>query len=357
VIQETGDILDALFGITAQLGGGVAQPGRKVRAHAQRELESRIATGEGRGAMKDRQDVEERRAASPLHSLAEVLGIPTQSLRGRQDFDKEGRYILRRLFAELFGTFLLVFVAAGAGVANARFGGHAIPVSAQVIAPGLMVASIILFMGAVSGAHLNPVVSIAFALRHDFAWKRVPGYIAAQLAGAVLAMELLVLLLGKQQAAGLTLPGPGVSPALAMGWEAVLTLGLVSVVLGTASGAQNVGWGAAIGVGGYVALAGLVGSPVSGASMNPARSLGPALILGNHTAWWAYVAGPLIGTAIAVGFAWVLRGRGGGVIGRRAGSGTLGELWHPGPIGVVAGEEAREDERPAGPRSGAPADR
>ena len=290
--------------------------------------------------MKDRQNVAERPGDFLPGSPAEVLGIPAHSLRGRREFDQEGRYILRRLFAELFGTFLLVLVAAGASVVNARFGGHAVPASAQVVAPGLMVMVIILFMGAVSGAHLNPVVSIAFALRGDFAWKRVPGYIAAQLAGAVLAMELLVLLLGKQGAAGLTLPGPGVSPALALGWEAVLTLGLISVILGTASGAQNVGWGGAIGVGGYIALAGLFGSPVSGASMNPARSLGPALILGNYTAWWAYAVGPSLGALIAVGFAWVLRGRGGGIIGRHAGSGTLGELWHPGPMGTEAKDPA-----------------
>ena len=217
--------------------------------------------------MKDRQEIEERPGVFLLPGVGEVLGIPAHSLQGRRDFDKEGRYILRRLFSELFGTFLLVLVAAGAGVVNARFGGHAVPAAAQVVVPGLMVMGIILFMGAVSGAHLNPVVSIAFALRGDFAWRRVPRYIAAQLAGACLAMELLVLLLGRQGAAGLTLPGPGVSPVLAMGWEAVLTLGLVSVILG------------------YIALAGLFGSPVSGASMNPARSLGPALILGNYTAW------------------------------------------------------------------------
>jgi aquaporin Z len=177
-------------------------------------------------------------------------------------------------------------------------------------------------------------------------------------------MELLVLLLGKQHAAGLTLPGPGVSPVLAMAWEAVLTLGLVSVILGTASGAQNVGWGAAIGVGGYIALAGLFGSPVSGASMNPARSLVPALILGNFTAWWAYLVGPLIGSAVAVGIAWALRGRGGGASGRRAGSGTLGELWQPGPIeaeaqraALAAAEERRENDKPVGSRSDTPAKR
>jgi aquaporin Z len=118
----------------------------------------------------------------------------------------------------------------------------------------------------------------------------------------------------------------------------------VSVILGTASGAQNVGWGAAIGVGGYIALAGLFGSPVSGASMNPARSLGPILILGDYSSWWAYVAGPLLGAFLAVGVAWLLRGRGGGVFGRRAGSGTLGELWEPGPIGTPKDQPRLKDQ-------------
>jgi aquaporin Z len=285
-------------------------------------------------------------------SAAEALGVPAHSLRSRSEFDRAGRYLFRRLFAELFGTFLLVLAAAGAGVVNARFGGHAIPATAQVVAPGLMVMSIILFMGAVSGAHLNPVVSIAFALRRDFAWKRVPLYIVAQLAGAVLAMEVLILLLGKQGTAGLTSPGPGVSVSLAMGWEILLTVGLVSVILGTASGAQSVGWGAAIGVGGFIALAGLVGSPVSGASMNPARSLGPALVLGDFTGWWAYLAGPLVGALLAVGFAWVLRGQGGGITGRRAASGTLGDLWRPGPIGTGS-EEDRADAKTRGARGSA----
>jgi aquaporin Z len=269
---------------------------------------------------------------SNLRSALEAFGVPQHALNSQADFDRAGRYRARRLFSELFGTFLLVLVAVGGGMVNARFGGDAVPHAAQVVAPGLMVMCVILFMGAVSGAHLNPVVSIAFAMRNDFAWKRVPAYIVAQLLGAAAAVELLVLLLGKQGSAGLTLPGTGVSALLAMGWEIVLTVGLVSVILGTASGAQNVGWGAAIGVGGFIAIAGLIGSPVSGASMNPARSLVPALLLGDHTAWWAYLAGPLVGAVIAVGLAWALRGRGGGVVGRRSGSGSLGELWHPGPI-------------------------
>lgn len=256
------------------------------------------------------------------------LGQPN-ALAKQFDFANES-YEWRRLFAELFGTFLLVFVAAGGPMVNARFGGHVISPSALVVAPGLMVLAIILFMGAVSGAHLNPVVTIAFVLRMDFPLIRVPLYIAAQLGGAVLATETLVALVGKHGQAGLTLPGTGVSAGTALAWEVILTTGLVSVILGTASGAQQIGSMAAIAVGGYIALAGIIGAPVSGASMNPVRSLGPAIVLGNWTAWWAYLAGPLIGALIAVGFAHILRGRGGGVFGRRSAQGTLGTEWRPG---------------------------
>jgi aquaporin Z len=112
--------------------------------------------------------------------------------------------------------------------------------------------------------------------------------------------------------------------------EAVLTLGLVSVILGTASGAQNVGLFGAIGVGAYIALAGLWGSPISGASMNPARTFGPDLVAGDFTSYWVYVAGPLIGAALAVGAAWVLRGPGGGRAGSGAAQGDLfTEVQHP----------------------------
>jgi aquaporin Z len=263
--------------------------------------------------------------------LLRSLGTPNSML---DEFDFwDGRYEGRRLFSELFGTFLLVLVAVGGGMVNARFGGSAIPYGALVVAPALMVAAIILFMGAVSGAHLNPAVSIAFALRSDFPWRRVPAYVVAQLLGAILATLLLWTLLGKQGAAGLTLPGEGISTFTAMLWEIVLTAGLVSTILGVSSGAQQLGPIAAVGVGSYIALAGLWGSPVSGASMNPARSLGPALVLGDWTAWWAYLLGPMIGAIIAVGIAFVLRGAGGGRSGRGAAEGTLGDTWRPGPIG------------------------
>lgn len=256
------------------------------------------------------------------------IGQPN-SVAGEFDF-WDNSFEGRRLFSEVLGTFFLVLVAVGGGMVNARFGGDAVPAEARVVAPALMVAAIILFMGTVSGAHLNPAVSFAFALRGDFPWKRVPAYIVAQLAGAVLATLLLWALIGKQGTAGLTLPGEGISTTTAMLWELVLTTGLVSVILGTASGAQQIGPLAAIGVGSYIALAGLWGAPVSGASMNPARSLGPALVLGDWTSWWAYLVGPVAGAAIAVGFAYILRGRGGGRSGLAAAEGTLGVDWRPG---------------------------
>src|SRR5689334_2932679 len=261
-----------------------------------------------------------RHAAVAMRSI----GQPN-SVVGEFDF-WDDKYEARRLFSELLGTFFLVLVAVGGGMVSARFGGNAVPYGAKVVAPALMVAAIILFMGTVSGAHLNPAVSFAFALRGDFPWKRVPAYIVAQLVGAVLATLLLWALIGKQGSAGLTLPGDGISTT-----TAVLTTGLVSVILGTASGAQQIGPLAAIGVGSYIALAGLWGSPVSGASMNPARSLGPALVLGDWTSWWAYLVGPVVGGLIAVGFAYVLRGSGGGRSGTAAAQGTIGRDWSPGP--------------------------
>ena len=130
---------------------------------------------------------------------------------------------------------------------------------------------------------------------------------------------------GNIQHLGATLPGAGYENWQALLMEIALTAGLVSVILGTASAAQNVGAIAALGVGGYIALAGLWAAPVSGVSMNPARSFGPALVSGDFSSYWVYLVGPLAGAMIAVGFAYVLRGRGGDPIARAAGSGVLGE--------------------------------
>jgi aquaporin Z len=228
----------------------------------------------------------------------------------------------RRLFSELLGTFLLVMAGAGGAVVNAVSHGQ-ISRSAAVTAPGLTVLAIILFMGAVSGAHLNPIVTIAFGLRRDFPWRRAVGYILVQLVGAVLACLLLKAIFGAVGQLGATEPGSGIHAWQAMLIELILTAGLVSTILGTASSAQNVGALSAVAVGGYIVLAGLWSSPISGASMNPARSFGPDLVLGDFSDYWVYVAGPLAGALIAVGIAYILRGPGGDRGGVAAGSGSL----------------------------------
>jgi aquaporin Z len=214
----------------------------------------------------------------------------------------------RRLFAETWGTFLLVVVAAGAGVVGAQSGG-AITLSMKVIAPGMMVMAIIYFMGAVGGAHLNPAVTLAFAARRNFPWRRVPGYIGAQFVGGIAAAGFLRAMFGAIGSLGATTPGPGVSDLKAFIMEILLTTGLVSTILGTASGARNIGSNGALAVGGYIALAGLWAAPVSGASMNPVRSFAPDLIRGDLMTSWIYVVGPVLGAIIAVGFEWILKGK------------------------------------------------
>jgi len=228
----------------------------------------------------------------------------------------------RRLFSEVLGTFFLVLVAAGAGMMNQAFSG-AIGRAASVTAPGLMVLAIILFMGKISGAHLNPAVSLAFAARGNFPWIRVPGYILAQLIGASLAALFLHGVIGVSATFGSNYPAAGFSAWSAVWMELILTFGLVSVILGTASGAQNLGVVGAFGVGSYIILAGLWASPLSGASMNPARTFGPDLVGGNFTDYWVYIVGPIAGAALAVGAAFVLRGRGGGRAGSAAAQGGL----------------------------------
>lgn len=234
----------------------------------------------------------------------------------------------RRLFSEGFGTFLLVLVAVGSDVVGTITGAPPSPAAAAV-APALMVMAVILFMGRVSGAHLNPVVSMAFALRGEFPWRRVPGYVGAQLGGGILACIFLLALFGRPGMFGATIPGPNVNDVHAMVIEAVLTLGLVSTILGTASSAQNVGPLSAIAVGGYIALAGLWAGPVDGASMNPVRSLAPALVRADSSHIWVYLAGPLIGGLVAVVFAYILRGRGGDVAATHAAQGDSAHLDPP----------------------------
>jgi aquaporin Z len=246
------------------------------------------------------------RAAQQERSI--LSGIEAGFEFNRRNFDNPALE-WRRLFSEVLGTFLLVLVAAGGGTINAVSNGQ-ISRTAAVTAPGLMVLAVILFMGAISGAHLNPAVSIAFATRGDFPWLRVPGYIIAQLVGATLACLLLKALFGNAGMLGATEPSSGSSVWQALIMEFVLTAGLVSTILGTASRAQNLGPISAFGVGAYIILAGLWASPISGASMNPARSFGPDLVLWNFSNYWVYIVGPIAGGLLAVGIAYILRGRG-----------------------------------------------
>jgi aquaporin Z len=227
--------------------------------------------------------------------------------RGDLEFD-DPALEYRRLFSEVWGTFLLVLVAAGGGVVGATVFGGDLTLAMKALAPGMMVMGIIFFMGTISGAHLNPAVTLAFAVRGNFPWRRVPGYIVAQVVGAVLAAWFLQLMYGGI-INGATEPTPDVSIWVAMLTEAVLTLGLVSVILGTASGARNVGINGALAVGAYIGLVSVWGAPVSGASMNPARSFAPELVGGDLSNYWIYVVGPILGAMLAVGFEFILKGK------------------------------------------------
>jgi aquaporin Z len=211
----------------------------------------------------------------------------------------------RRLLAELLGTFALTFVAAGGEVVAVISGGE-VSQAARAVAPGLLVMAMIYTLGNESGAHFNPVVTLAFALRHDFPWIRLPSYWIAQFVGAVLAALLLRALFGLTAHVGATLPHHGTIQALIM--EIVLTFLLLTVILGTATNHKLTGHNAAIAVGGTIALAGLFAAPISGASMNPFRSLGPYLVSGQLAEAWIYLVGPLVGTLLAVAVAWLLRG-------------------------------------------------
>jgi aquaporin Z len=207
-----------------------------------------------------------------------------------------------RIIIEFLGTFALVTVAAGAGVINHYVGGTPSPISrtAAVVAPGLLVMALIYAWGPLSGLHINPAVTLAFLARGVFPQSWVPPYWIAQFAGAICAALFLQGMFGHVAAGGtypIVKPG-GDWRSLVM--EIVLTAILVSVILHTATGARSIGHNAALAVGGTVALLGLFASPISGASMNPARSLGPDIVAVNFTGWWVYVAGDLAGATIAV---------------------------------------------------------
>lgn len=213
-----------------------------------------------------------------------------------------------RLIIEFLGTFVLVTVAAGSGVINHYVGNEPISRTAAVIAPGAVVMAMIYAWGPLSGLHINPAVTFAFAGRGVFPTKWVVPYWVVQLAGTICAALFLQGMFGDVSTGGtypINTPG-GEWKSLVM--EIVLTAILASVILNTATGGRSIGHNAAIAVGSTVALLGLFASPISGASMNPARSLGPDIVGNDYTGWWVYVAGPVIGAAIAVAIIGAVRG-------------------------------------------------
>ena len=204
------------------------------------------------------------------------------------------RAIARSLVAEFIGTFALVFAGAGAIMVDAKT--HALGHVGVAISFGLVIMAMIYAVGHVSGAHFNPAVSFAFALSRHFPWRRVGTYWVAQLAGAIAAAAILRGSLGDVAHVGATLPSG--SQGQAFLWELVLTFFLMFVIMAVATDTRAVGEAAAIAIGGTVGLDAMFGGPVTGASMNPARSLGPALVSGDLHASWLYVMAPLAGAVL-----------------------------------------------------------
>src|SRR5499427_433525 len=214
-----------------------------------------------------------------------------------------------RLIIEFLGTFILVTVAAGSGVINHYAGGNPVSRTAAVIAPGAVVMAMIYAWGPLSGLHINPAVTFAFTARGVFPMRWVLPYWIVQFGGAICAGLFLQWMFGDVAAGGnypISSPG-GEWKSLVM--EALLTTILVSIILNTATGHRSIGHNAAIAVGSTVALLGLFASPISGASMNPARTLGPDIVSTDFTGWWVYIAGPVLGAAIAVVIITAVRGR------------------------------------------------
>lgn len=200
----------------------------------------------------------------------------------------------RALVAETIGTFALVFAGAGAIVVDART--HQLGHVGLAITFGLVIMAMVYAVGHVSGAHLNPAVTLGFAVTRHFPWPRVFAYWAAQIGGALLAASLIRVSLGSDAHVGATLPSG--SQAQSFVWELILTFFLMFVIMAVATDTRAVGEAAAIAIGATVGLDAMFGGPVSGASMNPARSLGPAVVSGELTALWLYIVAPAIGAAL-----------------------------------------------------------
>ncbi len=199
--------------------------------------------------------------------------------------------------AEFIGTFALVFAGTSAIVVDAERSGAIGHVGISMVF-GLVIMVMIYAVGHVSGAHFNPAVTLGFAVGRHFSWREAPRYWAAQVSGAVVASLLVRALFGKATQLGSTVPSGSAGQSLVL--ESVLTFFLMFVIAAVAIDVRAVGQAAAIAIGGTVGLCALFGGPISGASMNPARSLGPALVSGTWTDQWIYLTGPALGAILAI---------------------------------------------------------
>ena len=204
---------------------------------------------------------------------------------------------MRNALAEFIGTFCLVFAGTGAIVVNDVSGG-AITHSGIALTFGLVILAMIYALGDVSGAHLNPAVSVAFCVAKRMPARKLPAYLGSQFAGALLASGILKFLFPTHQTLGATLPAGAASQSFV--FEVILTFILMFVILSVSTGAKEKGITAGIAVGAVIGLEAMFAGPICGASMNPARSLAPALVSGHGEHMWIYLTAPFLGAALAV---------------------------------------------------------
>lgn len=206
---------------------------------------------------------------------------------------------MKRYIAEAIGTFSMVFCGTGAMTINEITAG-AVTHPGVAITWGLIVMAMIYAFGDISGAHFNPAVTVAFAYAKKFSWREVPKYILSQCLGAIVASSILLFLFPASEELGATLVAEGFEPYRAFVLEIILTFFLMLVIINVSTGAKEIGIIAGIAIGSVVLLEAMFAGPMTRASMNPARSLGPALISGNLQDLWLYLTAPFIGAFLAV---------------------------------------------------------
>lgn len=205
--------------------------------------------------------------------------------------------LFRQSFAEFIGTFIMVFAGTAAIVINDLYGGVITHLGIALVF-GLVVATVIYILGNISGAHINPAVTIAFWLAKRLPGNRVLPYIVAQVSGAITASVFVMLMFAEHATLGATLPSGSLQQSFML--EIILTFILMLTIINVATGSKEQGIMAGLVIGSVVALEALFAGPVSGASMNPARSIGPALISGNINELWIYIVAPVIGASLSI---------------------------------------------------------